>query len=255
MLKLYVVYGDEFGERFIGNLINHSTFCDACGILCEHCRTVYPSFAEDFEGIFEVEKDLPTLIDEPEKYLPKNLGLSDVLVVIGVHADLLLALPKLVMDSRVKAVIIPIENKDWCTPAVKKQLMDEFNQINVEVVFPKPFCSLEKLGNEGIIDKFIDRYMVGRPKLEVKIIKGVIRKANVLRSAPCGSTWYVAQQIKGHKVEGIEEVISKAHHSYPCTASMEVDKELGDTILHKAGYIIREEVLEAIKKFKLTIKA
>jgi hypothetical protein len=90
--------------------------------------------------------------------------------------------------------------------------------------------------------------MIGRPKLEVKIVRGEIRGTRVLRSAPCGSTWYIAQQIKGHRVEGIEEAVSKAHHSYPCTASMEVDREIGDTILHKAGYIIREEVLEAIKR-------
>ena len=252
-MKLYVIYGDEFGERFIGNLLNYSTFCESCGLLCEHCRIVYPSYASDFEGVFKVDADLPTFIDEPEKYLPSNVGLAEVLIVIGVHVDLLLAASKLIADSKVKGVIVPIENRHWCPPAVRNQLKNELDKMGVESAFPKPFCSLEKSGDGGVIDKFIDRYKIGKPKLQVEIVKGIIRKATVLRSAPCGSTWYIAQQIRWHKVEGIGEVVSKAHHTYPCTASMEMDKEIGDTILHKAGYIIREEVLEAIRKAQQAI--
>ncbi len=73
-----------------------------------------------------------------------------------------------------------------------------------------------------------------------------------MRSAPCGCTWYVAQQIRWYDTEGrdLEDAISKAHHAYPCTASMEIDPELKDTILHKAGYIIRKAVKEAINKAK-----
>ncbi|MDD3565233.1 MAG: DUF166 family protein, partial [Methanothrix sp.] len=44
--------------------------------------------------------------------------------------------------------------------------------------------------------------------------------------------------------------ISEAHHAYPCTASMEQDPEIKDTILHKAGYIIREAVEDAIRRGK-----
>ncbi len=247
-MKLYVIYGDEFGERFIGNLLNYSAFCEACGLLCEHCRTAYPSYASDFEGVFRVDSELPSFIEEPEGFLPSSVGSAEVLVAVGIHVDLLLAIPKLVADSKVKGVIVPVEHSHWCPPAVRNQLKSELGEMNVESAFPKPFCALEKPETGGIIDTFIDRYMVGRPKLEVKIVRGVIRGTRVLRSAPCGSTWYIAQQLKGRRVEDVEEAVSKAHHSYPCTASMEVDREIGDTILHKAGYIIREEVLEAVKR-------
>ena len=50
---------------------------------------------------------------------------------------------------------------------------------------------------------------------------------------------------------GYKETISGAHHSYPCTGSMDKDPQIGDTILHKAGYIIREAVedgMECAKK-------
>ncbi len=33
----------------------------------------------------------------------------------------------------------------------------------------------------------------------------------------------------------------------PCTASMDKDPQIGDTILHKAGYIIREAVEEGME--------
>ena len=42
--------------------------------------------------------------------------------------------------------------------------------------------------------------------------------------------------------ESIRDVIAKAHHSYPCTATMETDPEIKEPILHKAGYLIRAAV-------------
>jgi len=58
----------------------------------------------------------------------------------------------------------------------------------------------------------------------------------------------VAQKLKNVPLDSkLDEVISNAHHAYPCTASMDRDTELKDTILHIAGYIIREAVHEAIK--------
>ncbi|MEM3584643.1 MAG: DUF166 family protein, partial [Nitrososphaerales archaeon] len=50
------------------------------------------------------------------------------------------------------------------------------------------------------------------------------------------------------KIYNIEQIVSKAHHGYPCTASMDFDPELKDTILHKAGYIIRDAVLNSINR-------
>jgi hypothetical protein len=99
------------------------------------------------------------------------------------------------------------------------------------------------------------RYQIGKPVIEVSVLKGRISDTRVLRSAPCGSTWYVAQQIKWAAVEdpeSLENTISKAHHGYPCTASMELDAELGDTILHKSGYIIRDAVEHALVKAERT---
>ena len=80
--------------------------------------------------------------------------------------------------------------------------------------------------------------------------------AGVIRDAPCGSTWFVAKKLGWSDIPAYKETISGAHHSYPCTASMDKDPQLGDTILHKAGYIIREAAesgMECAKKEKARI--
>lgn len=84
--------------------------------------------------------------------------------------------------------------------------------------------------------------------VEVEVRDGRVHTTRVIRSAPCGSTWYVVQQIRWRRLSEIEDAVAKAHHSYPCTASMAMDRELGEPILHTAGYAIREAVKMAIAK-------
>jgi len=97
---------------------------------------------------------------------------------------------------------------------------------------------------------------VGRPSLEISTAdrgkEEVIESTTVRRSAPCGSTWYVAKKLIGVEVRKkiLYDAIAKAHHSYPCTATMAVDPEAKEPILHIGGYVIREEVERALEEFK-----
>ena len=86
--------------------------------------------------------------------------------------------------------------------------------------------------------------------------KEVIECAVVRRSAPCGSTWYIAHKLAGvsTKKEELYDAIAKAHHSYPCTATMNTDPETKEPILHIGGFTIREEVEKAIEKERARIK-
>jgi len=118
--------------------------------------------------------------------------------------------------------------------------------MGVASAFPKPFCSLEKTGNP-YIDMFAEHF--GRPKLEIKTEGTRIREVRVKRGAPCGSTWFIAEKLVGLNISSrqrLRDEIAKAHHVYPCLASMSIDPELGDTILHKSQYLIREAVEEAL---------
>jgi len=246
-MRLYIIYGDEFAERVVGNLCNLSTFCQACSLACSHCRQTYGSFASDIYGIDKMPENLPPFIEDPDKYLPQSLPNCDLILAIGMHPDLLSAIPSIVKRTNAKAVVVPIENRNWCPTGLKKQLEEELEEAGVEHAFPKPFCSLEESG-KPIIDGFMKRYCMGKPQVEVEVTDETISEARVVRSAPCGSTWYVVQQIKKSRISQIEDAIAMAHHSYPCTASMDVDPEFKEPILHIAGYNIRGAVKEAIER-------
>lgn len=113
--------------------------------------------------------------------------------------------------------------------------------MGVASAFPKPFCSLEKTGNH-YIDAFAEHF--GRPKLEVEVEGDAIREVRVKRGSPCGSTWFIAEKLVGveNSQQRVRDEIAKAHHVYPCLASMIMDPELGDTVLHKSQYLIRGEL-------------
>ncbi len=229
-------------------MVNLPDFCTACDLACAHCRVKYSCFAPDVCGAFRTSDNLPELIDDPEPYLPNVMPRIDVLLAIGLHPDLLAGLSSIVAQADARAVIVPIEDARWCPPSLRDELRHSFDEKGIEYAFPKPFCELDDPGI-GLIGDFVRRYKIGKPLLEASISKNRISNIRVVRSAPCGSTWYVAQQIRWAAIDDqrkLEQAISNAHHGYPCTASMEMDSELKDTILHKSGYIIREAVESAV---------
>ncbi|MGB9134317.1 MAG: DUF166 family protein [Candidatus Bathyarchaeia archaeon] len=246
-MRLLAFYNDEFAERVAGNLINASNYCKSCGLTCTYCRQLYGSFAADVQGVYKSPSNLPAFIEEPEKFLPKNPPNCDIILNVGLHPDILAATPTLAERTGAKAVIVPLENRNWCPRGLRRQLEGSLSEIGVECAFPKPFCSLEETG-KPVVDSFIRRYRVGKPVVEVKTGRGRVTDVQVVRSAPCGSTWYVAQQIKWTRISNLEDAVAVAHHSFPCTASMDVDPEIGDPILHVAGYAIRKAVKQAVEK-------
>ncbi|RZN44049.1 MAG: thymidylate synthase [Methanophagales archaeon ANME-1-THS] len=251
-MDILLLYSGDFGDRLIGNLVNYSTFCSSCAEACTHCKEGRYSYADHITGIFKLPAPslLPVLIDDPMRaYLPKELPEADIAILSELHPDLLLELPPLLKDSaKIKAIIVPQEN-----PAriPRVQIEEVCARERIEIAFPKPFCDLQPQADQPLIIRFTEEFKIGRPNVSVEVDnRGAIHHVEVLRSAPCGSTWFVAQQLVRVKVRNtpeLHEQISASHHSYPCTASMEKDPEIGDTILHKAGYIIRAAIEEGIR--------
>jgi hypothetical protein len=255
--SLIFIYSGEFAERVIRNLINDPSFCKSCGIYCDSCKYNVYSFVQNIRAAMQLPspKELPAFIDNPEKYMPMKIPKADLCIASGLHKDLLLELPIHLQKVDVKALIVPIEDFNEVPSGLRKQVEEKCAELCIENVFPKPFCSLEASApDKPLISKFVSNFNVGRPKLEISVAKSgrrdVIGSAVVRRSAPCGSTWYVAKKILGMRIERetLYDAIAKAHHSYPCTATMNVDPELKEPILHVGGYIIREEVENSLKK-------
>jgi hypothetical protein len=241
MMLISVLYTGEFGKKVVGNLVNPSTFCVSCGDLCDKCRNLRQSFADRIVEIHELPLYLSDFIEEPEDFLP-HMGACDLILAIGIHPDLLTGLPRLAASTGAKAVIVPVDEPGWAPLGLQKQIQEKLESIGVESEFPKPFCSLKKTG-KPMIDEFVDMGF-GEPGLEIELSDDgrMINHVVVLRDAPCGCTWFVAKKLKWTDAVDYKETVSETHHAYPCTASMERDTQLGDTILHKAGYIIREAV-------------
>jgi len=258
-LKLIVFYNGEFGARVVGNLINYSGFCISCGEACTQCRNVRPGCAESIVALMEMPdpSTLGDFIDDVDPYLPKAIPQADIAIVMNVHPDILFGLLPKLKEAGVKGIIGCSEKPKELPLGQRKQLEELGANLGIETAFAKPFCAMRPDPAKPNIAAFLEKAGIGDPLIEVALQKSREGKnhivaANVVRSAPCGSTWFVAKRLLGLEPDqpDIRERISEAHHAYPCTASMDRDTELGDTILHKGGYIIRDAVENAFKKAK-----
>ncbi len=255
-VSLIFVYSQDFMERVIRNLINDPCFCQSCGLYCDSCKYGLYSLMRNVRAAIQLPapSELPTFIDNPEEYMPRKLPKADICLASGLHKDLLLELPQHIKKAEIKALIAPIEDWQEVPMGIRKQLDEKCRELGLECAFPKPFCTLEPEKEKPAIARFIEETKVGRPWLEISTMKigknEVIEYAAVRRSAPCGSTWYIARKLAGvsTKKEVLYDAIAKAHHSYPCTATMVTDPEMKEPILHIGGFTIREEVDKALEK-------
>jgi hypothetical protein len=194
---------------------------------------------------------LPVVIDEPEEFLPANIPQADLLLAMSESPEAAQLIPAIARLSKVGAVIMPVDNSAWLPLGLQNELRREITGTGVTVVFPKTFCTLtEKTTGYGSDVEYYDSQQIasfaryfGRPRLKIEIdaagtgITGV----KVERSAPCGSTHYVAEKLVGVPVvEAVPRAGLYAHH-YPCLASMQMEAT-GDTLMHISGYVVNDEV-------------
>ncbi len=255
-MKVVVFYNGEFGRTLIGNLINFSGFCISCGDACTLCKSGKYSMAEDIVSVIEMPdpETLDDFIDDVDPYIPE-IPEADIAIVVNVHPDIIFGLLPVLKDKGYSGIIGGSESPKELPLGLRTQLSEEARKIGLEAAFAKPFCALRPDPEMPNLAAFMEKAHFGEPRIEIvtqesRPGKETILAANVVRSAPCGSTWYVAKRMTGLETDqpDLRERISEAHHAYPCTASMDQDPELKDTILHKAGYIVREAVEEAIER-------
>jgi hypothetical protein len=251
-----VLMEDIFAERVVQHLQNnYANLCTGCGTDCDHCRDKFPilfpvDFKDDIAGVITIPAEMPYYVDSPGDYLPDPLPHHDVILPIHIHEDILLSLPKRSHNAGGKAIIVPSEDPAWVSAWIRTKLNKICESLSMEAAFPKPFCSMEATADQPVIAGFIRHFRIGRPEIEIKVQDGKIIEAQVIRSAPCGCTYLVARNLLNKEVnEDLNtEVTAKYWHSYPCVASMDMDRELADTPLHKGGYMHYDAVAEAVRK-------
>jgi len=228
-LKVIVVFTSDYGKRFL-----------------DHFKKTAP---DSWEIIgYQFTGALPTVIDDPEEVLPTDLPQGDLLVYLGEDRKLAEIIPEMAEACKVKEVIAPVDARGHLPTGLANQILRQLKKKQVPIIFPAPFCSLAEADHQGpLTQAFAKRY--GKPDLELSIMDGRIRSATVLRGSPCGNTHFVAEHLTGLKVDdNVLELTGKFFHAHPCQGSMDMDRELGDTILHVAGNIIKDTVKSELEK-------
>ena len=211
--------------------------------------------------VWQAPTILPPMIDYPEDYVPDTLPPADLILSFGENKGIAELLPDVARVTGARAVMAAIDNEAWLPRGLARQLRGWLEEMGVACVTPKPLCSLTEthyaIGrrkrleyDDPLIAEFA-RYF-GQPELRLTVDPQTrqITAAEVRRDAVCGCASYVAQGLVGVSADEAEQEAGMLHHHFPCLASMGIDIDYGDTLMHISGNILRDNVGEQVKPFK-----
>jgi hypothetical protein len=211
--------------------------------------------------VWQAPTQYPLVIDYPEDYLPSSFPTADLILSFAEHKGVAELLPDIARMSGAKAVLAPVDSEAWLPRGLARQLRDWLERIGVACVTPKPLCSLTETHYDvtrrqhiAYYDPYIAEFAryFGRPSFQVDVDPQtrLIRSAQVRRDAVCGCARYVAERLVGISADEAEQEAGMLHHHFPCLASMGIDSDYGDTLMHVSGNILRDEVGEQVRSFK-----
>jgi len=198
---------------------------------------------------------VPPVVDDPEEYLSSPIISSDLLVALWETAGFAQLIPSLAARAGVRAAVVPIDRNESLPAGLVRQLEGWLGAMGVAVVFPRPLCSLEEDGynrapvraeyDDATIREFARHF--GRPRFGISASQGRVGSILVVRDAGCGCARFVAEGLCGIGIEEAVEVAGMLHHHYPCLASMNIDEDYRDTLMHVSGNLLREEIQRGIE--------
>ncbi len=198
-------------------------------------------------NLYSFPDPLPVVDDDSlNNLLPEQLPAADLLLSLAEDPIIAELLPDIVRLSGAAAVITPVANRSWLPPGLAHQIKRKLEQNNVSMVMPLPFCVLtENDSNNEFIREFAQLF--GRPCVEVEQVQNKVTKVEVLIDAPCGNTRFVAEKLVGIDVKDAYFQAGLFHHAYVCHATMVMDRQFNDTLMHRSGLAMKQAVAEAIK--------
>lgn len=233
-MRVLIAIQSHYGQRIVDNIRQH---CPA-----------------DWEvNSYTFPPKLPAIVDDPDEFLPSDLPAADLLISLGEQPGVAQMLPDMVEKSGAKAVIAPADNRVWLPPGLARQIQRKLESMGIDMVYPVPFCTLTEKDSQNPHIREFARYF-GRPEVDVEFDtehRDRIKKVAVIKEAPCGSTQHVADGLAGVWIRDAVEQAGLLHHQYPCLATMGIDQEFEDTLMHHAGLMIKLAVEKAIKAAKL----
>lgn len=215
MITIGVITRGKYGHRLIENIKQNSDF---------KVSTI------------EIPESLPDLIEAPGEFLAalnldKSIFSSDLIITYILHPDLTPEIVRLAGENGAHAVIIA---GGAARAGGLSELQTISGKYNMHIEIHEICCDMEQCGN-NVVDEFVSCF--GRPELKITTKAGLITKVEVLRGAPCGSTWHMAKGLVG---AGIQDAPAKAGllvQQYPCRAVRGVKGGI-----HKAGELHKKAV-------------
>ncbi|MCX6009278.1 MAG: DUF166 family protein [Chloroflexi bacterium] len=230
-MRILVAIQGHYGQRIADNIR-------------QHCLADWKVYSYTFP------QDLPAIIDDADQFLPKELPAADLLISLGEHPGVAQMIPDMVKKSGAKAVIAPADNRVWLPPGLAKQIKRKLESMGVDMVYPVPFCTLTEKDSQSQFIREFAKYF-GRLEVTVDFDRDRIEKVTVIKGAPCGCSPYVADGLMGVWERDAVEKAGLLHHQYPCLATMVMDQEFEDTLMHRAGLMTKLAVEKAIKDVKV----
>ena len=226
-MRLLVFTQGGYGERVLDNLR----------------RRAPKEWTIEHEALPET---LPPIIEEPEKHVSglKLSGKWDLILFLGESPSAFSLLPAIVRRLSARAIVAPVDDYSWLPLGLERQIRSELEGLGVKTVFPRTFCTLKPVGVPPV-DEFTRIF--GSPRLGIAVEGGKISRVDVMRGAPCGSTWYMAEKLPGSWVEEAAARAAIFVQIYPCLASRRVERLLGDAPIHVAGHLAERAVEDALK--------
>ncbi|AFV23508.1 hypothetical protein Mpsy_1300 [Methanolobus psychrophilus R15] len=188
-----------------------------------------------------VPEQLPGFIDEPEGFL-SDLALddavfrSDIVITYSLHPDLTAAIAQKAGKDGARALIVP----GGASKAPVKELEHISEKYGMYIEVEDICCTLSD--NPAIYD-FSSK--LASPILDIETDNGKVSHVRVIRGAPCGSTWQMAKELIGTKIEDAPARAGLLIQQYPCRA---VRGTLGG--IHQSAEMHKNAVEKALDQNK-----
>ncbi|MGB8234141.1 MAG: DUF166 family protein [Methanobacterium sp.] len=168
----------------------------------------YDIIRKEFDCEFlELEQPDSMFIDDIE--IPsdamRKLETADLIISYILHPDLVIELVEK-LHNEVGWIIVGA----WRGEGFKSQL-EQYENVNC----PENMCDLEENG-DYIFDEFVSKF--GKPVVEIECEGNSVTVVRVLRSSPCGSTFFVADEMVGEDIKDLPIKAGLKLQHYPCRA-------------------------------------
>jgi len=241
-MRILAIISGEYGQRHVDNIRAHGP-------------------TDWVVEVWRAPAVLPPVIDYPEDHLPDELPPADLILSFGEHPGVAELLPDIAKMTGAQAVVAAVDSEVWLPRGLARQLRGWLDDVGVVGVTPKPLCSLtethysiarrQRIEYDNPLIAEFARYF-GMPNLSITVDpeSRLITSAEVLRDAVCGCARYTAERLVGVSADDAEEKAGLLHHHYPCLATMGIDSDFGDTLMHISGNYLKNNVRAQVKPFR-----